>query len=351
MFTSSKKLTAIAAFLIFGSIAGTPATKSKTSPKAKGTTGEGPAVLWRNPVDIASRNLYYGPGGKEHQPSGRITFEKEDLSGTNPKFDVIDEKGVKWTVKMGSEARPETAATRLVWAVGYFANEDYFVTELHVQNMGRLHRGGNRVRNGIVHDVRLKRRLKDEKKIGDWAWANNPFTGTRELYGLRVLMAVINNWDLKDVNNSIYQVRGDSPEQRYVVHDLGSSFGTTGLSWASKGNLGAYSSSKWINDISPEFIDFNVPSKPALDTFLNFPEMVRRVNLCWIGRHIPSADAIWIGNLLARLSPEQIRDAFRGAGYSPQDVERASQIVRRRIGELTRLGETDIKHLSRTISR
>ena len=349
MFTSIKKLAGIAAILIFGSIAGTSATKTKTSPKAD-AKGEGPAVLWRNPVDIASRNLYYGPGGKENQPSGTFTFEKEDLGGTNPKFDVLDEKGVRWTVKMGSEARPETAATRLLWAVGYFANEDYFLPELHVQNMGHLHRGG-KVRDGIVHDVRLKRRPKDEKKIGDWAWASNPFTGTREFYGLRVMMAVINNWDLKDVNNSIYQVRGDSPEQRYMVHDLGSSFGTTGLSWASKGNLKEYSSSKWISDISPEFIDFNVPSKPKFDTFLDVPGMVRRINMTWIGRRIPPAEAVWIGNLLSRLSPAQIRDAFRGAGYPPQDAEKASQVVERRISELLRLGETDVKHLSRTISR
>src|SRR6478672_1555727 len=123
MFTPSKKTTALALLLILGSIGKITEAKNKTSPKT--SKGEGPAVLWRNPVDIASRNLFYGPGGKEHQPSGTITFEKEDLSGNNPMFDVIDEKGFKWTVKMGSEARPETAATRLVWAVGYFANEDY----------------------------------------------------------------------------------------------------------------------------------------------------------------------------------------------------------------------------------
>ena len=60
------------------------------------------------------------------QPHGTFTFLKEDRKGSNPKFDVQDENGVKWKVKLGSEARPETVASRLVWAVGYFANEDYF---------------------------------------------------------------------------------------------------------------------------------------------------------------------------------------------------------------------------------
>src|SRR5262249_23312323 len=44
-------------------------------------TGDGPAVLWREPTDIASRNLFYGIGGKEHAPHGAFSFVKEDLDG------------------------------------------------------------------------------------------------------------------------------------------------------------------------------------------------------------------------------------------------------------------------------
>ena len=69
------------------------------------------AVLWENPGDIKLRNLYYGPGGKEQQPEEPLTFEEEDSGGTNPKFDVRDNKGTKWKAKLGPEARPETAAT------------------------------------------------------------------------------------------------------------------------------------------------------------------------------------------------------------------------------------------------
>jgi len=297
----------------------TPTKSGKTKPDKTEISGERP-VLWQNPVDIASRDLYYGPGGKAHEPHGLFTFEKEDMGGSNPKFDIVDQDGVKWRVKMGDEARPETAASRLVWAVGYFANEDYFMPELHVQKMPRLRRGRDLVsRDGTVRNVRLKRHLKDEKKIGIWRWVDNPFTGTREWYGLRVLMAVINNWDLKDPNNSVYQAR-QAPEQRYAVSDIGASFGTTGLSWTLRGNLNAYSHSKWIKRISPGFIDFNVPSWPALNR--------------WIGQRIPIDDARWIGHLLARLSPHQIRDAFRAAGYSNQEVEGFSRVVERRIGEL-----------------
>jgi hypothetical protein len=310
----------------------------KTNPAASNAPAEGPAVLWRNPADIASRNLYYGPGGKAHEPQGTFTFDKEDMNGTSPKFDVTDQDGVKWRVKMGDEARPETVASRLVWAAGYFANEDYFMPELHVENMGRLRRGGNMVsRDGSVRNVRLKRHIKNEKKIGIWSWANNPFTGTREWYGLQALMALMNNWDLKDLNNSVYQISGGAPQQVYMVSDLGSSFGSIGLNWMAKGNLKTYAHSKWIGHVSADSIDFNVPSRPALLTFFNMPDMVQRLGMCWIGRHVPLADARWIGHLLGQLSEDQVRDAFRAAGYSSHEIEEFTQVVERRIRELEAL--------------
>jgi len=335
----SRTLTASLAVLMLNHpTVGIAAKKHPSNSVAPETIADGPPVLWRDPGDISSRNLYYGAGGKAHEPHGTFTFEKEDMQGSNPKFDVVDQDGIKWKVKMGDEARPETVAARLVWAVGYFANEDYFMPVLHVQNMPHLHRGGNLVLpDGTVHNVRLKRHLKDEKKIGTWSWEKNPFTGTREWYGLRVLMAVINNWDLKDSNNSIYQVRGDHPEQIYVVTDLGSSFGSPGLNWAAKGNLHAYSRSKLIGKTSVEFVDFNVPAPPKMNTFIDVPELTRRLGLCWIGHHIPVADVQSIGHLLAQLSPEQFRDAFRAGGYAPEQVEAYSQVLERRIAQLGKL--------------
>src|SRR5579871_1447140 len=97
--------------------------------------GSETVVIWRNPTDLASRDLFYGPGGEAHQPHGTFTFVKEDLDGTNPKFVVRDDDGVKWKVKLGDEARPETVASRLVWAAGYYANEDYYLSVIRVANL------------------------------------------------------------------------------------------------------------------------------------------------------------------------------------------------------------------------
>ena len=153
-------------------------------------------------------------------------------------------------------------------------------------------------------------------------------------------MAVMNNLDLKDENNAIYQIAGKQPEQIYEVSDLGSSFGTTGLSWTrhgSKGNLRAYEHSKFLKVITTDYVSFYTPSRPALDHFPDIPEVKRRLRLRWIGREIPRSDARWLGDLLSQLSPEQIRSAFRAAQYPPQDVEAFSRVLETRIAELRNL--------------
>jgi hypothetical protein len=131
------------------------------------------------------------------------------------------------------------------------------------------------------------------------------------------------------------------PEVRYEVSDLGASFGTTGLSWSlgrSKGNLESYEHSNFIRRITPEYVDFTTPARSALVyAFINPREFRRRANLEWIGRNIPRADARWIGGLLAQLSPEQIRDAFRAAGYSPEQVQGFAVVVQKQIVELNKL--------------
>ena len=304
------------------------------------TTEQGSAVLWRNPGDLKARDLFYGPDGEAHAPHTAYTFDKEDRDGTSPKFIVHDENGVRWKVKMRYEARPETVASRLVWAVGYTTNEDYFLPELTVAGMpGHLHRGQHEPQ-GTAHDVQVKRCLDGEKKLGIWKWSDNPFSSTRELNGLRVMMTLINNWDLKDDNNSIYhekQAEGSGAENIYMVSDIGASFGSTGLDWTqnlSKGNLKSYSHSKFISKVTRQYVDFNVPTRASIINIFDPPEYVMRLQLRWIGKRIPCDDVHWIGQLLAQLSPGQIRDAFRAAGYAPDEVEAFAKVVENRIADL-----------------
>jgi len=245
------------------------------------------------------------------------------LDGSNPKLNVRDDAGMKWKIKLGAEARPETAATRLVWAVGYSADEDYFLHEVLVRGMPlHLHRGQHLVGpNGTMRDVRVKREPDDRKKIGNWQWRNNPFSGTRELNGLRVLMAVINNWDLKDDNNKIIYVPASGngvPELRYIISDLGATFGKTGGAFSRNRNEAqSFANSKFVEGVQGGNVRFAYGGKNT-----------------GLFKNITLEQTKWIGSWLSRLTDQQISDAFRAANYSPEEIETLTHAVRARIEQL-----------------
>lgn len=302
---------------------------------------EGTAILWSDPGNIRSRDLYYGVGGRENEPQPPFTFLEESKAGANPKFDVRDKNGTNWRVKLGEEAQPEIVASRLLWAVGYFANENYLVSGVKIENLRRLHRGQQFIQTGgLITRGRLQKHAEKEKHIGDWSWRKNPFTGTREFNGLRVMMALISNWDLRDENNAVYSPHDQPGAKIYQVSDVGSAFGMSGKSYTDslgKNNLGAYSRSKFISKKTAEYVDFNFPTHPPFFYIFNPQLFFGHLRMRWIGKHIPREDARWIGSLLGQLSHDQIADAFRAAGYRPEQIEAYTKAVEKRIAELKAL--------------
>jgi hypothetical protein len=150
-------------------------------------------------------------------------------------------------------------------------------------------------------------------------------------------MALLNNWDVKDVNNAIYK-KGN--ERIYMVSDLGASFGSPGRNFPaskSKNNLEEYSESAFICGDPTDVVNFCAPARATIPHLVDPIEFSRRMGLRWIGRDIPRADAKWMGGILGRLSPAQIRDAFRAGGYAPADIEGFARVVEQRIAELNKL--------------
>lgn len=299
-------------------------------------------VLWQDPGDIANKDMLHGSGGVKHQPQAPFTFVGEARTGTNPKFDVRDANGKRWRVKLGSEARPEVVASRLLWAVGYFTNEDYNLQEATIDGL-HLKRGADMVHNSAVTDARFERKPGDDKKIGVWRWKSNPFRTSREFNGLRVMMAVMNNWDLKDVNNAVY---ADAKHDRtvFLVSDIGATFASNDEHVrhdTDKGNLVSYQGSKFITKTEKMTVSFGTPMLPGGLVLRQGPillgEMLRRSALDWIGQDIPRGDARWIGGLLGQLSHQQLEDAFHAGNFSPEDSDAFVKIVEARIAELQKL--------------
>lgn len=297
--------------------------------------------LWSNPQSIASRDLYYGTGGRARQPGKKFIFVSEDKGGSTPKFVVRDENGVEWKVKLGHEARPEVAATRLLWAVGYHTDEDYLVPLMRVENLRGVNRGRRWINaDGSIRNARLERMSPHVKWKGPWRWRDEQIEGTRELNGLRVMMALVNNWDVKDSNNAIYESaeRVHPRGAYYAVSDLGSTFGQSGFALPSRrSDIQGFTQSKFITKTTSESVDFATPGRPGLLRVFALPRFIKRMQLRSIGKGVPIEDVRWIGRLLAQLSPHQIRSAFRAAGYSPAEVEMLAETIQIRISQLSRL--------------
>ncbi|MES1261180.1 MAG: hypothetical protein ABUS49_05525, partial [Acidobacteriota bacterium] len=132
----------------------------------------------------------------------------------------------------------------------------------------------------------------------------------------------------------------DGERLLYVVSDLGATFGPTRLDLhrrTDKGDLATYRRTSFIRRTREQDVDFSTPGLPS-PIFIFMPvDYFRRAGLTWTGRHVPRADAKWMGGILARLSHQQIRDAFRAGGYSAEEIEGFSAIVESRIAALREL--------------
>lgn len=249
----------------------------------------------------------------------RLTFIKEEKGGYSKKYRVKDAKGRVWVAKLGKEAQSETAAVRLVWAVGYVSEINYLVPRVTIEG------------KGTFENVRFEARPENVERFDEWTWTENPFAGKRELQGLKVLMALMENWDLKDSNNRILVVRnGNRNELHYIVSDLGTTFGKTGGQKSPIAFIKSIKGSRNEPDdfASDEFIDRVEGSTIRLDYSGKNSSMMRDITI---------ADARWIGGWLSRLSDRQIQDAFRAANYNPDEVRMLAGAVRKRIQELMSL--------------
>lgn len=318
-----------------------PQTKSRRESKQPAAR----AVLWKNPGNISQRDLLFGPGSAALAPVAPFRFIEEDKDGESPKFVVRDARGDSWTIKLGPEAQAETVSTRLVWAVGYFAEEAYHFEEVRIAGLPKLSRGEEYVSGDVVRDARFEPKRPGMKRGETWDWRKNPFDDTRELSGLKVLMILLNNFDARAENNRIIYVSGErGREARYYVTDLGATLGRAGGlgGTRTKNDLADFLSTKFVRgvDMRDGVVEFDYDTRPRGLGHLSVlhPRYYRgEVNKEKAMRGIPIAHARWIGALLSQLSDAQLRDAFRAAHYSENVTQSYVSALRERIDQLTQL--------------
>ncbi|MDQ3474008.1 MAG: hypothetical protein M3447_09750 [Acidobacteriota bacterium] len=302
-------------------------------------------VLWSDPGAIQSRNLLYGPGSQAIAPVPPFTFIKEDKEGESPKLDVRDGRGVLWSVKLGEEAQSETTATRLVWAVGYFAEEAYYFENVKIRKLPEhLSRGDEHVAPGnVLVGARFEPRRAHIKRDDTWDWDKNPFKDTKQLSGLKILMILLNNFDAREANNRIlYDKRSATKEALYYVTDLGATLGRAGGLGGkrTKNNLNDFLSTRFVLGIEDGAVEFDYDTRPSRLGHLSVlypPYYSSQVKKEKSMRGIPVEHARWIGALLSQLTDEQLRDAFRAANYDEEIREGYVRSLRMRIDQLGRL--------------
>jgi hypothetical protein len=304
-------------------------TKSKKGGKGKKGSGKaaaaiptGQAILWKGHPDVRQVNLYWGVGSETGVPKAPFTFVKEDVTGTNPKVKVVDANGVKWNVKFDEEVHAEVAASRLVWACGYMVEASYFVPSGKIIGVKGLNRAKNFVRaDGSFTNAMFENRPETiARRNIRWTWDSNPFVGTKEFSGLAILNVLLNNWDAKVDNNNVLGILGEDNQvyEWYVQSDWGGTFGKMG---------GVFSHTKWdVNDYSKQaFISGVSGGKLQLNYSGKMGSSLKSV---------PIEHARWFAGIIGQLTDEQIRDAFKAAGATDQEVSGFSARIRHKINEL-----------------
>src|SRR5262245_39172049 len=257
--------------------------------------------LWDAPADIRSSDLFYGPwgAGRAPNPAAVYTFIRPKKGGVNPGVIVRDDRGRIWHVKQpprhdrqGAEGPVEVVLSRVLSAVGYHQPPIYFLPAFTLSDKSGTH---------VVPGGRFRLDDPSLTPAGTWSWRRNPFVGTRPYQGLLTILLVFNSWDLKDSNNTLYDVsRGGQVDRWYVVRDLGAALGESGRMVLKRNNIDRFERQRFITGVTDGFVDFKYHGWQ--------PELVRR--------SITVEDVRWAADLLGALSDRQWHDAFRAGGYS-----------------------------------
>jgi len=335
-----KALFAAEAVLVIGWAIGAAQT---TVPEHLKKLPAGQNILWQDPGAVETLDLVYGIGGEANQPQPPYQFIEEELSGTTPKVKVKDARGTTWVVKWGEEAKPSAFATRLAWACGYTVETEYLISRGEITGVHGLKRAASSVqKDGSFIDGRFQMRADHPKFLADhnWAWTSNPFLGTPELNGLKILIMLLSNWDTKDArdlantpagpasdsNLAIFQDADDEhgPRYLYFVSDWGASLGKWGgapvrSKWDCKGYAGQ--SSDFVQGSDNGIVRWGYAGKHNDD----------------IVKNIRVTDVKWLLQYLGRITDEQLRRGLASSGATPDELDCYMRSIRQRVNQLQAL--------------
>jgi hypothetical protein len=294
-------------------------------------------TIWRDPGAVEALDLIDGPGGSGGAPAPPFRFLEEHLTGSQPCVSVRDARGRRWRVKWGDEVRSENFAVRLVWACGYYAETTYFVHAGTLEGASGLQRAKSCIADDCTFvDARFELddpHVRKHFEEHSWAWNDNPFVGTAQLHGLKVLVMLLSDWDTKDrrdvargSNTAIFEHRVGRwrREARYLITDWGGSMGRWGGNIVTRG--------RWDPDgfdaQTPEFV------VGVDEAMVRFGYVGQRT--ADVAAGISVGDVRWLCGYLGRVTDRQLLDALAASGAGPEEADRFARAVRARITQLVK---------------
>jgi hypothetical protein len=313
----------VIALVAVASLTAVPRSRTQKHKQDKYASGE--RILWRDPQDVASLDFKYGIGGRERQPQPPFQFVSEDLSGSTPKINITDGRGAHWNLKWGHEVLPSTFCTRLAWACGYVAEPEYFVQHGSIEGVHGLKRARSSVSpDGSFENARFQLRSDVPKYLqgNRWRWDDNPFLGTRELQGLKILTLLVSNADAKNVNLGVLEDDSTGmPRYLYGTIDWGWSLGRWGnVITRSKRDCDAFAeqTEKFVKGVDSGRLIFRF----------------KGVHTSLLTDDITVGDVQWLFQYLGKITDEQIRIGLTASGATPQETECYAHALRQRIEQM-----------------
>jgi hypothetical protein len=263
---------------------------------------------------------------------------KEDIEGTFPKLTIKDAKGRTFSVKFGGKVIPECFCSRFVTAIGYLAEPSYFVADGKLEGSVHLKRARHLVHSDGTFG-RARFQLRDEKRVqflkdSAWSLADNPFRGTHEYAGLRVVMILLSNWDAKDVrdgadesNTAVFRVTGAQPEREYSFFDWGSTLGRWGgLMRRTRSDCSGYAidTPRLITAVRGNVVEWGFEGKHQDD----------------VRGGITVNDLRWLAPYLVRITDGEIRAGLKASGATERQTACWAGAIESRVREIQTVAQT-----------
>ena len=226
-----------------------------------------------------------------------------------------------------------------MWAAGYVVESNYLVPEGVVVGCGELERASVCVgEEGRFTNARFELDEPAVRKLFDehgWSWDDNPFVGSRELAGLKILVMLLSNWDNKDVrdvargsNTAIFEHEAEDGaiEAHYLIIDWGATMGRWGIpGLRGKWDPVAFAdqSSQLVTGVAGDLVSWGYVGQRTDDAI----------------QGITLDDVRWLLGTVGRITDAQIGVALDAAGATPEERLTFTRALRQRIDRLRSITE------------